>query len=144
MVEHEKTQSVVIVYSNQKSNVNAVVVGSSPACTPFMSAVAQLVRAPEIRPSTNVGFPSSIDLWERGFVGVEYFIAPKICIGTEFGWRLMMEQGGKSKTSYEKYDPFAGGGTGAIVAHTETSLGNRTFSSGLDNFNTQVYFHFYF
>lgn len=80
----------------------------------------------------------------RGFVGVEYFFAPKICIGTEFGWRVMLQQDGKSNTSYEKYDPFADAGNGAIVAHTETSLGGRTFSSSLDNFNTQVYFHFYF
>ncbi len=83
----------------------------------------------------------------RGFVGIEYFIAPKICVGTEFGWRLMLSQRGKSKTSYEEYDAFIdnGDGTfGAIRTETIESLGQRSISSGIDNFNSQVYFHFYF
>jgi len=83
----------------------------------------------------------------RGFVGVEYYVAPKICIGTEFGWRAMLSQTGKSKFTYEEYDAFIdnGDGTfGAIRTHTEETLGSRTLSTGLDNFNTQLYFHFYF
>lgn len=85
----------------------------------------------------------------RGFVGVEYFIAPKICIGTEFGWSAMMEIEGKGKVDYERYDPFIdtdgdGNPDGAIRTHSETTLGGRYFSTGLDNFNTQLYFNFYF
>ena len=84
----------------------------------------------------------------RAFVGVEYFIAPKICIGTEFGWRGMFEITGKGKTMYERYDPFLqtddDGIVGGIETHTETTLGGHSFSSGLDNFNTQLYFNFYF
>lgn len=79
----------------------------------------------------------------RGFVGAEYFIAPKICIGTEFGYTLSFETTGKSKMRYERYDPFVVGG-GDIVTHTNETEGSRTFSSGIDNFNTQFYFHFYF
>ena len=83
----------------------------------------------------------------RGFVGVEYYIAPKICVGTEFGWRLLMSQRGKSKVSYEEYDAFIdnGDGTfGAIRTETIETLGQRTISSGIDNLNSQIYFHFYF
>jgi hypothetical protein len=83
----------------------------------------------------------------RGFVGVEYYIAPKICIGTEFGWRAMLSQTGKSKLSYEEYDAFItneDGSFGAIRNETIETLGSRTLSTGLDNFNTQIYFHFYF
>jgi len=80
----------------------------------------------------------------RAFVGVEYFIAPKICIGTEFGWSGLYQVEGKNKTDYERYDPFADSGNGAIVKHTEHGLGSRTWSSSIDNFNTQLYFSFYF
>jgi len=88
---------------------------------------------------------STVGLGVRGFVGVEYYIAPKIAMGTEFGWRVMMSKSNKSSYTYERFDPFANNGAGQIVTHTDTpSLGGRTFSSGIDNFNTQIYFHFYF
>lgn len=81
----------------------------------------------------------------RGFVGVEYYIAPRICIGTEFGWTARFEVSQKSTQTYERFDPFADSGNGAIVTYTDvTSLGSRAWSTGLDNFNTQVYFSFYF
>jgi hypothetical protein len=43
---------------------------------------------------TEQRFGATYGVGVRGFVGVEYFIAPKICIGTEFGWRVMMSQSG--------------------------------------------------
>ena len=90
-------------------------------------------------------FGSTFGIGVRGFVGVEYYIAPKIAMGTEFGWRVMMSKSNKSSYTYERFDPFADSGAGAIVTHTDTpNLGSRTFSSNIDNFNTQVYFHFYF
>jgi len=92
-------------------------------------------------------FGATFGVGVRGFVGVEYFIAPKICIGTEFGWRATLSQTGKSKFTFQEYDSFLdnGDGTfGGIRTHTEENLGSRTLSTGLDNFNTQLYFHFYF
>lgn len=99
--------------------------------------------------TTQVRNGATFGVGVRAFVGVEYFIAPKICIGTEFGWRAMMEMTGKSRVDYERYDPFVdtdgdGNPDGAIVNHTEWTLGGRSFSTALDNFNTQFYFNFYF
>ena len=37
----------------------------------------------------------------RGFIGVEYYIAPKICFGTEFGWGLMYGATGEMTTVTE-------------------------------------------
>lgn len=113
--------------------------------------------ATNLTPTTNVGFwdnnfgratqirnGATFGIGVRAFVGVEYFVAPKICIGTEFGWSALYEISGASDTHFERYDPFADGGNGAIVKHTETTLGSRSWSSGIDNFNTQLYFNFYF
>ncbi len=40
-----------------------------------------------------------VSLEARTFVGVEYFAAPKISIGAEFGWGLEMEMNGRSSTT---------------------------------------------
>lgn len=37
----------------------------------------------------------------RGFIGVEYFILPKISLGGEFGWGLGVSMQGKSSTTWE-------------------------------------------
>ena len=118
------------------------------------------ITATNVAPTSSVGFwhpdhgrvteersGSTFGIGVRGFVGVEYFIAPKICIGTEFGWSAMMSNTSKSKTSYEEYDSFLdnGDGTfGGVKTRTIESLGSRTLSTSIDNFNSQIYFHFYF
>jgi hypothetical protein len=81
----------------------------------------------------------------RAFVGVEFFFAPKMSVGTEFGWSASMSKSGKQIRDYERFDPFADNGAGAIVTHREeTSLGGISFNTGIDNFNSQIYFNFYF
>ena len=88
---------------------------------------------------------ASFGIGARGFAGVEYFIAPKICIGTEFGWSIRFNKSADTKTTYEKFDPFYDNGTGGIVTYTdETNQGGWGINSGLDNFSNQIYFHFYF
>lgn len=46
---------------------------------------------------------TSITLGLRGFVGVEYFILPKISIGAEFGWALGMMTDPRGTTSTEHW-----------------------------------------
>ncbi|MGV6861134.1 MAG: hypothetical protein ACWA41_05150 [Putridiphycobacter sp.] len=87
---------------------------------------------------------SSFGLGVRGFVGVEYFVAPKICIGTEFGWTLQWSQYGKSVLTEEYFDINYDNGTGAVVTEETISFGGRDFNSGIDNANGQVYVTFYF
>ena len=45
-----------------------------------------------------------VSLEARTFVGVEYFAAPKISIGAEFGWGLEMEMNGRSSTTTTEWD----------------------------------------
>lgn len=49
--------------------------------------------------SNKDGLEFSIGL--RGFIGVEYFIMPRIALGAEFGWGLMFVNQGASKTTFE-------------------------------------------
>lgn len=40
----------------------------------------------------------------RAFVGAEYFFAPKMSLGVEYGWGLMLGSTGASETTTEAYD----------------------------------------
>jgi hypothetical protein len=79
----------------------------------------------------------------RGFIGVEYFIAPKISLGGEFGYLLGFETLGRATRKTETWDAAS-----VAVRNTETDvLGNNGFSSigiGLDNLNGSINLLFYF
>lgn len=76
----------------------------------------------------------------RGFVGVEYYIAPKICFGTEFGWGLMYGATSDMTTTTEFYD------NGNAITNTRNvvTAGNKGLSIDTDNFNGSLYLMFYF
>ncbi|MBI3136754.1 MAG: hypothetical protein HYZ14_18920 [Bacteroidetes bacterium] len=79
----------------------------------------------------------------RGFIGVEYYILPKICFGTEFGWGLMYGKTGEMTTRTEYFD--AGQASGEEVIWRETTTaGNTGLSIDTDNFGGSLYMMFYF
>ena len=47
---------------------------------------------------------STFGLMIRGFLGAEYFIAPKISISAELGWGIGLSSSGDASTSSETYD----------------------------------------
>lgn len=76
----------------------------------------------------------------RGFVGVEYFVAPKLSIGAEFGWGVMIDAGFESTTTSEWYEAT----TGEVMIENETNAASTDVSFGLDNINGAVFMFFYF
>lgn len=84
----------------------------------------------------------------RGFLGVEYFIMPKISLGGEFGWGLGISTIGKPSVTYE-----SGGTTsvGATIATTKiTGPKSGLFMLDTDNTNSiwgpsaRIRLNFYF
>lgn len=69
----------------------------------------------------------------RGFVGVEYFILPKISLGGEFGWGLGLTSMGKSSTDWESTGTDA---QGTLVAQPTTIEGSKQSSFSLDTDNS--------
>lgn len=55
----------------------------------------------------------SFGLGARGFVGAEYFFAPKMSVGAEFGWGLGITRDGRGSTETETND-------GGSISTTET------------------------
>lgn len=76
----------------------------------------------------------------RAFIGVEYYIAPKICFGTEFGWGLMYGKSGETVTTTEFWD----NGNAITNTRSTTIAGTKTLSIDTDNFGGSLYFMFYF
>jgi hypothetical protein len=90
---------------------------------------------------------TTFGLGVRGFVGVEYFVAPKVCVGTEFGWSINYTKTSRSKQVTERFDIFATDDAnpfGQVVTKETYDLGSRSFNSGLDNANAQLYLTFFF
>lgn len=73
---------------------------------------------------------ATVSLGVRAFVGAEYFIAPKVSIGGEFGWGLGFSMTGKSKSTWESVG-LANGATNTTVGTTEV-VGGKGSSFGLD------------
>jgi hypothetical protein len=82
---------------------------------------------------------TSIALGLRGFAGVEYFIAPKISIGAEFGWGLGYTTAPRGTTVIERWDDPAATGTNS--RRTEEIQGNtsgRFFGFLVDDGSTSM------
>ncbi len=73
----------------------------------------------------------------RAFGGVEYFLAPKISIGAEFGWGLQVTNFKDNETTYERY-------TTEYEVYTINDGSTRTINLDTDNFDgsINVFFHF--
>jgi hypothetical protein len=77
---------------------------------------------------------STFNLGVRGFVGVEYFFAPKMSLSGEFGWGL-----GLSSTAADET-------TITVAGTTTTTTGGKTSSFGIDtdNAGAAINLNFYF
>lgn len=92
-------------------------------------------RTNESKAGTSIGFNLG------AFVGVEYFFAPKLSIGGQFGWGLMLSTEAKSKVTTEAWD-----GSAATTTETEsyTAANNGSFTLDTDNMAGQLTLNAYF
>lgn len=81
---------------------------------------------------------STFGIGVRTFVGVEYFFAPKMSLGGEFGWGIAFYSEGKGKITMESWD-----GSAAKETETETG-GSSMFRLDTDNWSGAINLNFYF
>ena len=72
----------------------------------------------------------------RAFIGVEYFILPKISLGGEFGWGLGFRTGGKTTTTYESVGNTNAGNPSVVGSTDIETPGSGVFRLDTDNFNS--------
>lgn len=75
----------------------------------------------------------------RGFVGVEYFFAPKMSFGAEYGYALIFATKGYGETTSESYN-----GTSTEETTTETGYKETGFLLDTDASAFNIKFNFYF
>lgn len=80
----------------------------------------------------------------RGFVGVEYFVLPKISLGGEFGWGLMMNTTGAGETVTEYYGYDGTATTKSNYQVTTTTAKAKSHTLDTDNYygTIKLLFHF--
>ncbi len=76
----------------------------------------------------------------RGFIGIEYFFAPKMSLAAEFGWEPVLSFSGKDKTSVETWD-YANNQKKIVDITTPSAT---TFNFINDNSNGQIVLLFHF
>ena len=138
LYQHQSGASFDYEYGNTFGNGNP-----APTSTEWSSfgEVMNENPAAERQVSFNGGNFNGIGI--RAFAGLEYYIAPKICIGTEFGWGLMGGWNGQSSSVTESWDPTANA-TGAIVRDEIIGYKGTSWNLDTDNFGGSLYFMFYF
>jgi len=89
---------------------------------------------------------STFMLQLRGFIGVEYFFAPKISVAAEYGWGLMMSSTGTGEVDTESYEVATGvaAGNESTIARKHTSGGSSAFGIDTDNNGGQITLMFHF
>jgi len=102
-------------YSTNWNTVNAlyntnVVTESAPGAGDAAAGFNRVESARALKRKTN----GVIGVGVRAFIGVEYFVAPKVSIGGEFGWGLGYQLNTKNKATWDAE------GTGTAAGSTQT------------------------
>jgi hypothetical protein len=79
----------------------------------------------------------------QGFIGVEWFFAPKVSVGAEYTWGLAMNSTGEGETTTEQWTTPFGGTTASeqVVTTPSGASGNFSFDTG-HVANLNLNFHF--
>ena len=67
----------------------------------------------------------------NGFIGVEYFFAPKMSLSAEYTWGIAFSSGGESETSYQEVE-FVNGNN-VVTSKTTTGDKESSFNIGVGN-----------
>ncbi len=113
-------------YGNAFSSTN-----QGPTTNDFGSNIAGGGRITESKNGSTFGF--GLD----GFIGAEYFFAPKMSLSGEYAWGIMLSSAGEGESTLE-----TGNGTGSTKTTSKTG---KSSSFGLDVTNIgAITMHFYF
>jgi len=74
----------------------------------------------------------------RGFIGAEYFFAPKISVSAEYGWSIVFQM----STAGEKVEEFWDGTS--LATETQQTVKKQSLVSNVDNGGGMVALHVYF
>ena len=97
---------------------------------------------------------SKFTLGLQGFIGVEWFFAPKVSLGAEYTWGLAMNSNGETSVTHEFWgrtvdevaaDAASGSTTAShLVSETQKGQKDGDFSLDTGNHNAMINLNFHF
>ncbi len=127
-----------ITASNQEPSTTNAALATS---TPPTGTGTQRPNVPELGYRLkNADLGNSFEFGLRGFIGVEYFFAPKMSVGGEFYWAVSYTTFGETSLTYEHYE----GSQNSVIESSTFTEGNRDFEMGFDNTSAAINMFFYF
>lgn len=97
-------------------------------------------NSPQGERTVSQNFGATNGFGVRPFAGIEFFFAPKMSIGAEFGWNIMYSITGEGETVTEYFEP----STETIIRDTQITAGRNSLDIDTDNFNGALFLMFYF
>lgn len=76
----------------------------------------------------------------RPFVGMEFYVIPKLSVGLEFGYNVMYNTASDFTVRTERIES----GSGNLIKTDVKNAGSRRFTGGTDNLNGAIFMMFYF
>jgi hypothetical protein len=122
--------STTITYGNAYSTTNP----TPTSTTSFISGTSSPVGSRFTETKSGMGF----NIGARGFVGAEYFFAPKMSIGAEFGWGLGLNSVSDGEAKSDTWN-----GT-AVQSNTSKLGGISGFNMDVDNAGGSINLAIYF
>jgi hypothetical protein len=120
-------------YGNAFSSTNP-----SPSSTNWGSNIDPISGARTTEDKNGSTFGISL----RGFIGAEYFFAPKMSLSAEYGWGLGLSSTGEGETTTEFWD--GGATTPGVKTVTSKSGKSSNFNLDVDNAGGQIVLSMYF
>ncbi len=87
---------------------------------------------------------STFQLALRGFIGVEWFLAPKVSVAAEYGWGLAMSSTGEGERDTEEYTVSTGATDLSTVQRKHTTGSSSAFGIDTDNNGGVITIMFHF
>jgi hypothetical protein len=94
--------------------------------------------------NTTTGAGTRFGFGVRGFIGAEYFFAPKISIAAEYGWGLSLSNTGGNEVVTETYGIKEGATTASVYETTTTTGKSSSFGIDTDNLGGAIRLMFHF
>ena len=115
---------------------------TSPTSTNFFGNINNLGGVNFSR-TTELNLGNTFYAGARGYLGIEYFVAPRVSLGAEVGYSLAFAVNGEGSRTDETFDP---GSLSATKVETKLMRNSNltTFGMGLDNVNAGLNLFFYF
>lgn len=115
---------------------------TSPTTNNFGNNVSGFTPDGDIIRATNRKIGRNFMVGARGFIGVEYFFAPRISLGGEFGYMLAVRTAGRTLTETENWNNDI---NGVLTTNIDSyTSGPTTIGIGLDNLTGSINLLFYF